>query len=51
VPEKAFLAARTPDDARTLAVITDASEAKTTVDADIAGVKVQVNADGTATLL
>jgi acetyl-CoA C-acetyltransferase len=51
VPEKAFLAVRTPDDARTLAVINDASEAQTTVDDDIAGAKVQVNGDGTATLL
>ncbi len=50
-PEKAFLAVRTPDDSRVLAVITDASEAETTVAEDIAGAKVQVNADGTASLL
>jgi acetyl-CoA C-acetyltransferase len=50
-PEKAFLAVRTPDDARVLAVIDDAAEAQATVDGDIAGAKVQVNSDGTATLL
>ncbi|MGV0723999.1 acetyl-CoA acetyltransferase [Mycolicibacterium elephantis] len=49
-PEKAFLAVRTPDDARVLAVITDASGAAATVRDDIAGAKVQVNSDGTATL-
>ncbi|MGY4869256.1 acetyl-CoA acetyltransferase [Mycolicibacterium elephantis] len=49
-PEKAFLAVRTPDDARVLAVITDASDAAATVRDDIAGAKVQVNSDGTATL-
>jgi acetyl-CoA C-acetyltransferase len=47
-PEKAFLAVRTPDDARTLAVITDRSEAEATVREDIVGAKVQVFADGTA---
>ena len=50
-PEKAFLAVRTPDDSRVLAVIIDAAGAAATVDEDIAGAKVQVNADGTATLL
>jgi acetyl-CoA C-acetyltransferase len=50
-PEKAFVAVRTPDDSRVLAVITDASEAEATVADDIAGAKAQVNADGTATLL
>ncbi|MGV0645390.1 acetyl-CoA acetyltransferase [Mycolicibacterium sp. XJ879] len=49
-PEKAFLAVRTPDDARVLAVIADASEAAETVRGDIAGAKVAVNSDGTATL-
>ena len=49
-PEKAFLAVRTPDDARALAVITDPAEAEATIRDDIAGAKVQVNADGTATL-
>jgi acetyl-CoA C-acetyltransferase len=48
-PEKAFLAVRTPDDARALAVI--ASDVEVTVREDIAGAKVQVNQDGTATLL
>jgi acetyl-CoA C-acetyltransferase len=48
--EKAFLAVRTPDDARTLAVITDPSDTDATVREDIAGAKVQVHADGTATL-
>ncbi|MEO3759407.1 acetyl-CoA acetyltransferase [Mycobacterium sp. B14F4] len=50
-PDKAFLAVRTPDDARVLAVIGDASDAQATVRDDIAGAKVQVNADGTAALL
>ncbi|MCV7279065.1 acetyl-CoA acetyltransferase [Mycolicibacterium flavescens] len=50
-PEKAFLAVRTPSDARVLAVITDASEAAATVSEDIAGTKVRVDADGTAALL
>ena len=48
-PEKAFLAVRTPDDARALAVIPDDVDA--TVREDIAGAKVQVNEDGTAILL
>jgi len=48
-PEKAFLAVRTPDDARALAVIPD--EVDATVQADIAGAKVRVNEDGTAILL
>ncbi|MBV9088770.1 MAG: acetyl-CoA acetyltransferase [Mycobacteriaceae bacterium] len=49
-PQKAFLAVRTPDDARTLAVVTDPSEATATVREDIAGAKVHVRPDGTATL-
>ncbi|ULE35858.1 acetyl-CoA acetyltransferase [Mycobacterium sp. IDR2000157661] len=49
-PEKAFLAVRTPDDARVLAVLNDVSEAAATVSDDIAGAKVQVHADGTAAL-
>jgi acetyl-CoA C-acetyltransferase len=49
--EKAFLAVRTGDDARVLAVIPDPAEADATIREDIAGVKVQVNTDGTATLL
>ncbi len=49
-PEKTFLAVRTPEDARTLAVITDPAQADTTVREDIAGAKVAVHADGTANL-
>lgn len=49
-PEKAYLAVRTPDDARTMAVITDAGDAAATVAEDIAGAKVTVHPDGTATL-
>ena len=48
--EKAFLAVRTPDDARALALIADPSEADATVTDDIAGAKVAVHADGTANL-
>jgi acetyl-CoA C-acetyltransferase len=50
VAEKVFLAVRTPDDSRTLAVITDAAEADVTVREDIAGAKVAVHPDGTANL-
>jgi acetyl-CoA C-acetyltransferase len=50
-PEKAFLAVRTPDDARTLVIIRDASQAAATVEGDIAGAKVTVHDDGSATLL
>ena len=49
-PEKAYLSVRTPDDRRTLALITDATTAAATVDEDIGGAKVTVAADGTATL-
>jgi acetyl-CoA C-acetyltransferase len=49
-PEKAFLAVRTPDERRTLALITDPSEAEATVRDDIGGAKVAIGADGTATL-
>jgi acetyl-CoA C-acetyltransferase len=49
-PEKAFLAVRTPEDARTLAVIADPVAAAGSVTEDIAGAKVDVRADGTATL-
>lgn len=49
-PEKAFVAVRTPDGARSLAVITDAEMAGRTVHDDIAGAAVRVRADGTATL-
>jgi acetyl-CoA C-acetyltransferase len=50
-PEKVFLAVRTPDDTRALAVLGDASEAEASVREDIAGAKVRVHADGTAGLL
>ena len=49
-PEKAFLSVRTPDGARTLAVITDPGEAAVTVAEDIGGTPVRVHADGTASL-
>jgi acetyl-CoA C-acetyltransferase len=49
-PEKAFLAVRTPDERRTLALIIDPAEAAATVRDDIAGAKVAIRADGTATL-
>ncbi|MGD1171588.1 acetyl-CoA acetyltransferase [Mycobacterium seoulense] len=49
-PEKAFLAVRTPDGSRTLAQITDGTEAEATVREDIGGTKVAVAADGSATL-
>ncbi len=48
--EKAFVAVRTPEESRTLAVITDAAEAETTVREDIAGAQVVVHLDGTANL-
>ena len=48
-PEKAFLAVRTPEDARALAVIPD--DVDMTVQEDIAGAKVRVDDDGTAVLL
>jgi acetyl-CoA C-acetyltransferase len=49
-PEKAFVAVRTPDGSRTLAVITDGAAAQATVCEDIGGAKVVVAADGSATL-
>lgn len=49
-PEKAFLAVRTPEDARALAVINDRGAAAATLDEDFAGAKVAVAGDGTATL-
>jgi acetyl-CoA C-acetyltransferase len=49
-PEKAFLSVRTPDERRTLALITDSSAAAATVHEDIGGAKVTVHADGSATL-
>jgi acetyl-CoA C-acetyltransferase len=50
VPEKAFLAVRTPEGERTLAVIHDPQDAAATVEGDIAGAAVEVHADGTAHL-
>jgi acetyl-CoA C-acetyltransferase len=50
-PEKAFLAVRTPEDARVLAVIPDPEGAAATVRGDIAGAQVRVNDDGTASLV
>ncbi|MBI3216828.1 MAG: acetyl-CoA acetyltransferase [Mycobacterium sp.] len=53
-PEKAFLAVRTPEDARALAVIADPQAVAEAIDADrdgLAGTKVRVYADGTATLV
>lgn len=49
-PEKAYLAVRTPADTRALAVLDDRAEAAASVAEDIAGAKVTVRADGTATL-
>jgi acetyl-CoA C-acetyltransferase len=49
-PERAFLAVRTPDDRRTLALITDPDAAAATVQEDIGGAKVKVAGDGSATL-
>lgn len=49
--ERAFLAVRTPEDGRTLARIVDESQAAATMAEDIAGAKVRVHADGSATLL
>ena len=53
-PEKAFLAVRTPDDGRALAVITDPDAAAALVapaGTDPAGTKVRVDGDGAAALL
>ncbi|MEB4209963.1 acetyl-CoA acetyltransferase [Mycobacterium sp. 94-17] len=49
-PEKAFLAVRTPDGARALAVVTDGAGAQASVRDDIGGATVAVAADGSATL-
>jgi acetyl-CoA C-acetyltransferase len=49
-PEKVYLAVRTPNDSRTLAVIIDTGEAEATVREDIAGATVTVHPDGTANL-
>jgi acetyl-CoA C-acetyltransferase len=49
-PEKVFVAVRTQDGSRTLAVIADPDSAQATVDEDIGGAKVAVTADGCAAL-
>ncbi len=49
-PEKVFLAVRTPDGSRALAVVDDAGAAAHSVAEDIAGAKVRVHADGRAAL-
>ncbi|MDA2991015.1 MAG: hypothetical protein O3B27_05595, partial [Actinomycetota bacterium] len=49
-PEKAFLAVRTPDGSRTLALIDDPDQAAQTVTEDIAGAAVRVRPDGRASL-
>ena len=49
-PEKAFLAVRTPDGARTWAVVDDPVAAAAAVTEDIAGAPVRVHQDGRATL-
>jgi acetyl-CoA C-acetyltransferase len=49
-PEKVFVAVRTQDGSRTLAVIADPDSAQATVRGDIGGAKVAVTADGSATL-
>jgi acetyl-CoA C-acetyltransferase len=48
--ERAFVAVRTPDGARTMAVVADASEAAAAVSEDIVGKRVHVRSDGTANL-
>lgn len=50
VPEKAFVAVRTSESERTLAVIHDPQDAAATVEDDIAGAAVTVHTDGTARL-
>lgn len=50
-PEKTFLAVRTPDGRRTLALINDQATAADTVRDDIGEAEVTVHADGSATLL
>lgn len=49
-PEKAFVAVRTADGSRALAVIADPAAAQASVSEDIGGAKVAVTADGNATL-
>ncbi len=49
-PERVFLAVRTPDGSRTMALVEDRDQAECTVTEDIAGVSVRVHADGRADL-
>ena len=49
-PEKVFVAVRTPDGARALAVITDTAAAQASVRDDLAGAAVAVAADGIAAI-
>ena len=49
-PEKAYVAVRTPGEARTLAVMMRPEDVDASVTEDIAGAKVRVHADGTAAL-
>jgi acetyl-CoA C-acetyltransferase len=51
LPERAFLAVRTPDGSRTWALIADSVEAAATVVEDIAGAEVRVQADGSAIVI
>lgn len=50
-PEKAFVAVRTPEGARTLVKIIERDHVGATVSEDIAGAKIHVNSDGTAVLV
>mgnify|MGYP006265775287 CR=1 FL=1 len=50
-PEKSFLAVRTPEGARAMALIDDATAAADTLTRDIAGAAVRVHGDGRAELL
>jgi len=49
-PEKVFVAVRTPGEARTLSMMTTPSDVEASLTQDIAGAKVQVDANGSATL-
>ena len=49
-PHRAFLAVRTPEDARAMAVVDDPDAAAATLDAEITGASVLVRRDGRATL-
>ncbi len=49
-PEKAFVAVRTPDGSRTMALVEDPGQAAYTVAEDIAGAAVRVHSDGRAEL-